>query len=192
VAAGGEQVRPHLTYLLGWQTSWGGPAGMLLRGSESSTLRCGLTLGHWYIHFSFRRSDHRLYSTRAREILRIPKLATRIHQICYEQTQPPRRPHGRAVPPTETVRACFRELFGEGSRHTPRDLTPTAHLLDAVMRRTLLHRGGYREGLTHIQLLLVHHLISQTPFDIWDVILSEVEDTLAEGFKCHCQLLYAH
>jgi hypothetical protein len=96
------------------------------------------------------------------------------------------------VPPTETVRVCFRESFGEGSRRTPRDLTPMAHLLDAVMRRTLLPRGGYHEGLTRIQLWLVHHLISQTPFDIWDVILSEMEDTLAEGFKGYCQLPYAH
>ena len=41
---------------------------------------------------------------------------------------------------------------------------------------------GYHEGLTHIQLWLVHSLVSQTVFDIWDVILSEMEDTLAEGF----------
>ena len=29
-------------------------------------------------------------------------------------------------------------------------------------------------------------------FDIWDVILSEMEDTLAEGFRGHRQLSYAH
>ena len=67
-----------------------------------------------------------------------------------------------------------------------------AHLLDAVMRRTLLLRRGYHEGLTRIQLWLVHHLISQTSFDIWDLLLSEMEDTLAEGFKGHRQLPYAH
>ena len=67
-----------------------------------------------------------------------------------------------------------------------------AHLLDAVMRRTLLRRGGYRESLTRIQLWLVHHLIPQTVFDIWDVILLEMEYTLAEGFKGHHQLPYAH
>ena len=67
-----------------------------------------------------------------------------------------------------------------------------AHLLDVVMRRTLLPRGGYHEGLTCIQLWLVHHLISQTPFDIWDMILLEIEYTLAEGFKVHRQLPYMH
>ena len=29
-------------------------------------------------------------------------------------------------------------------------------------------------------------------FDIWDLILSEMEDTLAEGFRGHLQLPYAH
>jgi hypothetical protein len=42
---------------------------------------------------------------------------------------------------------------------------------------------GYHEGLAHIQLWLVSHLVSQIEFDIWDVILSEMEDTIAEGFK---------
>ena len=51
---------------------------------------------------------------------------------------------------------------------------------------------GYHEGLTHIQLWLVNSLVQQTVFDIWDVILSEMEDTLAEGFRGHCQLSYAH
>jgi hypothetical protein len=43
-----------------------------------------------------------------------------------------------------------------------------------------------------MQLWVVHHLLSQTPFDIWDLMLSEMEDTLAEGFKGHRQLSYAH
>ena len=34
--------------------------------------------------------------------------------------------------------------------------------------------------------------MSQTIFDIWDVMLLEMEDTLAEGFRGHRQLPYAH
>ena len=115
-----------------------------------------------------------------------------IHEICYGEIEPPRRPHGGLVPPTNLVRACFTEPFGEGSSRTPRDLTPIARILDAVMRRSLLPRSGYQEGLTHIQLWLVHHLVSHTVFDIWDVMLLEMEDTLAEGFRGHRQLPYAH
>jgi hypothetical protein len=64
--------------------------------------------------------------------------------------------------------------------------------MDAVVRRTLLPRLGYRERLTRMQLWVVHHLLSQTPFDIWDLLLCEMEDTLTEGFKGHRQLPYAH
>ena len=38
----------------------------------------------------------------------------------------------------------------------------------------------------------MHYLVSQTIFDIWDVMLLEMEDTLAEGFRGHRQLAYAH
>jgi len=89
------------------------------------------------------------------------------------------------VPPTDLVRHCFTEPFGEGSRRNPNDLNPTARILEAVMRRTLLPRMGYREGLTHIQLWLINSLMQQTVFDIWDLILLEIEDTIAEGFRGH-------
>ena len=71
----------------------------------------------------------------------------------------PRCPHGGLVPPTDLVRQYFTELFGEGSSRTHSDLTPTARVLDAIMRRTLLPRMGYREGLTRIQLWLLNSLM---------------------------------
>ena len=96
------------------------------------------------------------------------------------------------MPPTDLVRHCFKEPFGEGSCRTPSDLTPTARVLDAIMRRTLLLRMGYHEGLTRIQLWLLNSLMQQTVFDICDLLLSEMEDTIAEGFRGHRQLPYAH
>ena len=96
------------------------------------------------------------------------------------------------MPPTDLVRPCFTEPFGERSSRTPRDLTPTARLLDAIMRRTLLPSMGYREGLTRIQLWLLNSLMQQTVFDIWNLLLSEMDDTIAEGFRGHRQLPYAH
>jgi hypothetical protein len=89
------------------------------------------------------------------------------------------------VLPTHLVRPCFRELFGEGSRRTSAMMIPIVSVLDAIVRRTLLPRLGYREGLTRMQLWVVHHLVSQTLFDIWDLMLYEMEDMLAEGFKGH-------
>ena len=95
------------------------------------------------------------------------------------------------VPPTDLVRHCFTEPFDEGSNRTPSDLTPTARVLDAIMRRTLLPRIGYHEGLTHIQLWLMNSLMQQTVFNIWNLLL-EMEDTIAEGFRGHRQLPYVH
>ena len=105
---------------------------------------------HMFIHFAFRGRDYRLQSSRVREILRISESPIRLHEVCYGQTEPPRRPHGGLVPPTDLVRPCFTEPFGEGSSRTPCDLTPTAQLLDAIMRTTLLPRMGYCKGLTQI------------------------------------------
>ena len=34
--------------------------------------------------------------------------------------------------------------------------------------------------------------MQQTVFDIWDLLQSEMEDTIAEGFRGHRQLPYAH
>ena len=95
------------------------------------------------------------------------------------------------MPPTDLVRRCFIEPFGEGSSRTPSDLTPTARVLDVIMRRTLLPRMGYHEGLTRIQLWLLNALMQQNVFDVWDVILFEMEDALAEGFRGHKKLSYA-
>jgi hypothetical protein len=71
-------------------------------------------------------------------------------------------------------------------------MTPIARVLDAIVRRTLLLRLGYCEGLTRMQLWIIHHLVSQNSFDIWDLMLCEMEDTLAKGFKGHHKLPYAH
>ena len=105
-------------------------------------------------------------STRVREILRLQEQPVRLHEVCYGYTAPPRHPHGGMVPPTDLVRHCFTEPFGEGSRRNTSDLTPTARVLEAIMRRTFLSRMGYREGLTQIQLWLLNSLMQQTVFDI--------------------------
>ena len=100
----------------------------------------------------------------------------------------PRRPHGGEIPPVDFVAPCFRPPFGEGSNRTVEDLTRPARILDFVLRKTLLPRTGYRDGFTQIQQWLVAHLISQIPFDLWDLIVSEIEDTISESFRGRRQL----
>ena len=72
------------------------------------------------------------------------------------------------------------------------NLTRPARILDFVLRKTLFPRTGYRDGFTRIQLWLVAHLIAQWPFDLWDLIVSEIEDTIAERFRGRRQFPYTH
>ena len=72
------------------------------------------------------------------------------------------------------------------------DLTCPARILNFVIRKTHLPRPGYRDGFTRIQQWLIAHLIAHRPFDLWDLIVSEIEDTIGEGFRGRRQLSYAH
>jgi hypothetical protein len=148
----GVQLRSHLSFLPGLSDllgRTGAYCGTWVREFYSSLW---IDPAHEFIHFASRGRDHRLYSTRVWEILRLPASETKIHQLCFGQTAPPRRPHGRTVPSIDMIRPCFHEPFGEGSRRTPTSLTPLTRVLDAIVRRTLLSRLGYREGLTRMQL----------------------------------------
>ena len=88
--------------------------------------------------------------------------------------------------------AIFRLPFDEGSRWSPRDMNRLAHVLETVMRKTLLQRVGFREALTHLQQWLLGALVSHTVFDVVDFLLCEIEDTVMDGCRAHRQLPYAH
>jgi len=151
-----------------------------------------VSLDHSYIHYALAGIDYKVTAQRAREVPGLTASSTRIHQLCYGNFEPPRRPHGGALPPVDFVAPYFRQPFGEGSSRTVGDLTRPTRILDFVLRKTLFPRTGYRDGFTRIQQWLVAHLIAQRPFDLWDLIVSEIEDTIAESFRGHHQLPYAH
>jgi hypothetical protein len=147
VAVISEQLRPHISFLPGLSDLLGRTGAYYGTWVKEFYSSLWIYPTHKFIHFAFRGRDRRLYSIRVREILRLLALETKIHQLCFGQTPSPRRPHDGAVPPTDLVRLCFREPFSEGSRRTPASLTPIARVLDAIVRRTLLLRLGYQEGL---------------------------------------------
>jgi len=76
VAAGGEQVRPHLTYLLGLADHLGRTDRYVASWAREFYASLWIDPGHMFIHFTFRRRDRRLYNNRVREILWIPESAT--------------------------------------------------------------------------------------------------------------------
>jgi hypothetical protein len=97
----GEQLCPHISFLPGLSDllgRTGAYCGTWVREFYSSLW---IDPAHEFIDFAFRGRDRRLYSTRVREILRLLALETKIHQLCFGQSPPPRRPHGGTVPPTD-------------------------------------------------------------------------------------------
>jgi hypothetical protein len=144
----GEQLHPHLPFLPGLSDLLGRTGAYYETWVREFYSSLWIDPAHEFIHLAFRGHDRRLYSTRVWEILRLPASETRIHQLCFGQTTPPRRPHGGT--PTDMIRPCFREPFSKGSRRTLASLTPLARVLDAIVRWTLLPRLGYREGLTRM------------------------------------------
>jgi len=72
------------------------------------------------------------------------------------------------------------------------DLTCPAQILDFVMRKILLPRPSYCDGFTTIQQWLIAQLIAQRSFNLWDLIVLEIEDTIVEGFRGRRQLPYVH
>ena len=61
-----------------------------------------------------------------------------------------------------------------------------------VLRRTLLPKGGFREGLTAIHQFLLASLAIGTEFDIVDVMIVEIEDVICELMTTRRQFPYSH
>lgn len=121
---------------------------------------------HLEIAFSFLGQRVDISSARAREILRIPHNANKIHRLCFPDAEPPRRTHIGVLPLVKDMHPCFRGDFGEGSSRLPTDITSTARALDSIVRRTILPREGFREGFTRLQQWIVSHLVRRLEFDI--------------------------
>jgi len=95
-----------------------------------------------HIHYALAGRDYRVSAQRARETWGLRAYDTKIHELCYGNFEPPRRPHGGGLPPVDFVSPCFHQPFGEGSSRIVGDLIWPAHILDFVMSKTLLPRPG--------------------------------------------------
>jgi hypothetical protein len=147
---------------------------------------------HQWMWFHFEREDVSLHASQIRQLFGFPESLTRLHSLCYGTSDPPHRPHGGVAPTTTHVTTLFEPPFTDGSRGSLADFTPAAKYLYEPMRRTLLHRMGYREDTTHIQLWLLGALISHSEFDVVDFLICEIEDTVLDGLCARRQLSYAH
>jgi hypothetical protein len=147
---------------------------------------------HYWMRFRFEREDVTIHASQIRQVFGFNESSTRLHSMCYGTSDPPRRLHDGVAPGTAHVAALFRPPFSDGSRRSPADFTTAARFLYQLMRRTLLPWMGYREATTHIQLWPLGALVSQSEFDVVDLLICEIEDTVLDGLRARRQLPYAH
>jgi hypothetical protein len=71
-------------------------------------------------------------------------------------------------------------------------MLPPVRLLDAIIRRTILPCLNFRDETTRLQQWLLSHLVRGIAFDMWDLMLRELEDTIYESFNAKRHMNYAH
>ena len=103
IAAAGEQIHPHLSYLLGLIDLLGRTGRYVPSWVCEFYSSLWIDPVHRFIHFAFRGYDYRLMSYRVKEILRLQESPIQLHEVCYGHTEPPKRPHGGPVPPTDLI-----------------------------------------------------------------------------------------
>jgi hypothetical protein len=181
--AAGADTKVHLSYLLGLLTLLTTSDRYVDEWVRVFYASVWIDLDHQWMRFHFQREDVTLHASQIRQLFGFNESLTHLHSLCYDTSDPPRRPHSGVALATAHVAALFRPPFSNGSRRSPADFTTSAKFLYQLMRRTLLPRMGYREAATHIQLWLLGALISHSEFDVVDFLICEIEDTVLNGLR---------
>ena len=74
-----------------------------------------------------------------------------LHFHNYGDADPPRRSKKPMFPSDEDVSFLFQQLFLPGTPRVPSRLTPVAYMIHFALKRSLLFRIGYSEGITTLQ-----------------------------------------
>ena len=106
-----------------------------------------------FIEFMFQGRHCRLTRERLAALLGVPHTAEphSLHHLTYGDVEPPRRPHQSYPPPDEEASILFIQPFLPETPRNPDRLAPLAKTIHLALRRSLLYRLGYNEGLTALQ-----------------------------------------
>ena len=64
-------------------------------------------------------------------------------------------------------------------------MTPVAHTIHLALRKSLLFRIGYNEGITTLQQWLLLYIMTGRGFDLVDFFICELEDVIMDGMTIH-------
>jgi len=143
-----------------------------------------------YIQFMFQGLPVRLYRQNVAILLGLELSERRLHTDVYGDSEPPRRSKNEWIALTDNE---VHDLFREGAQERiPSQLTPSAGIVHRAMRRTLLPRLGYKEGITTLQQHLPRALMQRIRFCVVDLLIAEMEDVIIDGMGAHRSFPYAH
>ena len=115
-----------------------------------------------------------------------------LHFHTYGDADPPRRSKETMFPSDKDVSILFQQPFLPGTPRVPSRLTPVAYVIHFALKRSLLFRIGYSEGITSLQQWLLIYILGGTQFDIVDFFICEIEDVIMEGLTSSRRQPYAN
>jgi hypothetical protein len=66
------------------------------------------------------------------------------------------------------------------------------YVVHYALRRSVLYRMGNAESLTGVQQWLLMYVAAKCPFDIVDIMISEIEDAIMDGMGMTREQPFAH
>ena len=167
---------------------------MSVSGSGSSTPLCVVDDDQEFIEFMLQGRHCRLTRERLAALLGVTHSAEphSLHHLTYSDVEPPRRPHQPYPPADEEASRLFVQPFLPGTPRVPDRLTPLAKTVHLALRRSLLYRMGYNEGITALQQWLLIHILTGIQFNIVDLFICELEEVIYDGMTAHRQQPFAH
>jgi hypothetical protein len=71
-------------------------------------------------------------------------------------------------------------------------LTLEAYVVHYALRRSVLFKMGNAESITGVQQWLLMYVMAKRPFDIVDILISEVRDAIMDGMGMTRQQPFTH
>jgi hypothetical protein len=140
----------------------------------------------------FMGQQQRLTREGIAELLQVDLHDDLIHYLAYPNVEPPHRAHSHVLPSDEEISFLFQQSFLPGTPKTPNRLIREAYVVHYALRRSVLYRMGNAESLTGVQQWLLMYVMAKRPFDIVDIMISEIEDVTMNGMGMTRQQPFAH
>jgi hypothetical protein len=142
--------------------------------------------------FMFMGHQHRLTTEGIADLLLVDLHDDSIHYLAYPDVEPPRRAHSPVLPSDEEISFLFPQPFLPGTPRTPDRLIREAYVVHYALWRSVLCRMGNAESLTGVHQWLLMYVMAKRPFDIVDIMISEIEDAIMDGIGMTRHQPFAH